>query len=111
MLRECINEIINNYGQDIEIVTDGTTLKKGKAFIQSLNTKNNVKTFSSLGNIEKNSYLYIGPKDINLDFYENETVIIKTKNDNYILKKVEKKYINNTVIYTSAILSRCIAED
>ena len=112
MFSKCIYDILSKYGQDVKILIDGIILAKTKAFISNLNFKNSSskKTFKEFGEVEEGDYLYIGPEDVRLDLFDVGYVFINTENEEYLLKKAEKVYLKNDVIYIWAILSKHIRE-
>ncbi len=112
MFIKCIYDIISRYGQDVKILVDGTILAKTKAFISNLNFKNSFsrKNFKEFGEIEEGSYLYIGPEDVRLDLFDVGYVFINTEEEEYVLKRAEKVYLKNDVIYMWAVLSKHVKE-
>lgn len=93
---------IERYGDSIQIITDDEIIIT-RAFVESLRRRNSIfigGEYHKIGKTEK--YLYIGNPAYRLT--ENKT-IIKHKNNNHLVKRVEQYIVNNMICYTWAILS------
>lgn len=112
MFKECINEILKDYGQDVEIFLGNELLAKTKAFIRPLSNKSDFfsEKIKEIGNIDKNNYLYIGPGNIKLNSTVEDYIFLKTENEEYVLLKSCEAYLKNETVYVWAILSKHIRE-
>ena len=94
---------IQTYGEDIAVINDDDTVL-ARAFVEPLRYRNKIYIageYRTLGMKYSEKYLYIGIPDITL--VENKT-IVKRKNNEYLVKRVEKYYVKEQVAYTWAIL-------
>ena len=95
---------IQTYGEDVTVINDEDTVL-ARAFIEPLRYRNKIYIgggYRTLGMKHSEKYLYVGIPDITL--VENKT-IVKRKNNEYLVKRVEKYYVKEQVAYTWAILS------
>ena len=94
---------IQTYGEDVTVINDDDTVL-ARAFIEPLRYRNKIyigggyKTFD-MKYSEK--YLYVGIPDITL--VENKT-IVKRKDNEYLVKRVERYYVGEQIAYTWGIL-------
>lgn len=113
MISDCVEASINKYGQNVTIISSDTGNQfSTKAFIQPLRYKDDTYMggkFKNIGQIKGAKYLYIGNEDVRLDEFPLNT-IIKSSEDQFVLKRAEKVYFNNKVFYIWAILQPLIEE-
>lgn len=113
MISDCVEASINKYGQDVTIINSETNNQFcTRAFIQPLRYKDDTYMggkFKNIGQIKGANYLYIGNKDVRLDKFPLNT-IIKSSEDQFVLKRAEKVYFNNKLFYIWAILQPFIKE-
>ena len=98
-----VRETIKKYGSSNNII-DGDKVIKSKAFVEPLRYKNKVYIggeYHCLGFFKKEKYLYVGIADNKLT--ENSTVI-ETNGEKYIVKRREKYYVKDIPIYVWAVL-------
>lgn len=112
MFKECINEILKDYGQNVEIFLGNELLAKTKAFIRPLNNKSDFfkEKIKEIGDIDKGKYLYVGPGNIKLNSTFEDHIFLKTENEEYVLLKTCEAYLKNETVYVWAILSKYIKE-
>ena len=94
---------IQTYGEDITVINDDDTVL-ARAFIEPLRYRNVIYVGGEYRNLDmkcSEKYLYVGIPDITL--VENKT-IVKRKDNEYLVKRVEKYYVKEQVAYTWAIL-------
>ena len=94
---------IQTYGEDITVINDDDTVL-ARAFIEPLRYRNKIYIgggYRTLGVKHSEKYLYIGIPDITL--VENKT-IVKRKNNEYLVKRVERYYVGEQIAYTWGIL-------
>lgn len=94
---------IQIYGEDITVINDDDTVST-RALIEPLRYRNVIYIggeYRPLGMEHSEKYLYVGIPDITL--VENKT-IVKRKDNEYLVKRVEKYYVKEQVAYTWAIL-------
>lgn len=113
MISDCVEASIKRYGQNVTIINaESNGQFSTKAFIQPLRYKDETYMggkFKNIGQIKGSNYLYIGTRDIRLDKFPINT-IIKSSEDQFVLKRAEKVYFNNKVFYIWAILQPLIKE-
>lgn len=112
MFKECINEILKDYGQDVEIFLGNELLAKTKAFIRPLNNKSDFfkEKIKEIGNIDEGKYLYIGHENIKLNGNSEDYIFLKTENEEYVLLKSFEVSLKDEFVYIWAILSKHIKE-
>lgn len=94
---------IQTYGEDIAVINDDDTVST-RAFIEPLRYRNKIYIgggYRTLGMKYSEKYLYVGIPDITL--VENKT-IVKRKDNEYLVKRVERYYVGEQIAYTWAIL-------
>ena len=94
---------IQIYGEDITVINDDDTVL-ARAFIEPLRYRNKIYIgggYRTLGVKHSEKYLYVGIPDITL--VENKT-IVKRKNNEYLVKRVERYYVGEQIAYTWGIL-------
>ena len=94
---------IQIYGEDITVINDDDTVLT-RAFIEPLRYRNKIYIgggYRTLGVKHSEKYLYVGIPDITL--VENKT-IVKRKNNEYLVKRVERYYVGEQIAYTWGIL-------
>ena len=94
---------IQIYGEDVTVINDADTVL-ARAFVEPLRYRNKIYIageYRTLGMKYSEKYLYIGIPDITL--VENKT-IIKRKDNEYLVKRVERYYVKEQIAYTWAIL-------
>lgn len=94
---------IQTYGEDIAVINDNDTVST-RAFIEPLRYRNKIYIgggYRTLGMKHSEKYLYVGIPDITL--VENKT-IVKRKDNEYLVKRVERYYVGEQIAYTWAIL-------
>lgn len=94
---------IQIYGEDIAVINDDDTVLT-RAFIEPLRYRNKIYIgggYRTLGVKHSEKYLYVGIPDITL--VENKT-IVKRKNNEYLVKRVERYYVGEQIAYTWGIL-------
>ncbi len=113
MINDCVEASIKKYGQSVTIINSDTGNQVGtRAFIQPLRYKDETYMggkFKNIGQIKGAKYLYIGNKDVRLDKFPLNT-IIKSHEDQFVLKRAEKVYFNDKLFYIWAILQPLIRE-
>ena len=112
MFKECINEILKDYGQNVKIFLGNELLAKTKAFIRLLNNKSDFfkEKIKEIGNIDEGKYLYIGPENIKLDGSFEDYIFLKTENEEYVLLKAFEVFFKDETVYVWAILSKRVRE-
>ena len=94
---------IQTYGEDIAVINDDDTVL-ARAFVEPLRYSNVIYVGGEYKNIGLNyreKYLYVGIPDIPL--VENKT-IVKRKDNEYLVKRVERYYVGEQIAYTWGIL-------
>ena len=94
---------IQTYGEDIVVINDNDTIPT-RAFVEPLRYRNKIYIgggYRTLGMKHSEKYLYVGIPDITL--VENKT-IVKRKDNEYLVKRVERYYIGEQIAYTWGIL-------
>ena len=94
---------IQTYGEDITVINDEDTVL-ARAFVEPLRYRNKIYIageYRTLGVKHSEKYLYIGIPDITL--VENKT-IVKRKDNEYLVKRVERYYVGEPIAYTWGIL-------
>ena len=94
---------IQTYGEDITVINDDNKVST-RAFVEPLRYRNKIYIageYRTLGMKYSEKYLYIGIPDITL--VENKT-IVKRKNNEYLVKRVERYYVGEQIAYTWGIL-------
>ena len=94
---------IQTYGEDVTVINDDDTVL-ARAFIEPLRYRNKIYIgggYRTLGVKHSEKYLYVGIPDITL--VENKT-IVKRKNNEYLVKRVERYYVGEQIAYTWGIL-------
>ena len=94
---------IQTYGEDIAVINDDNKVST-RAFIEPLHYRNKIYIggeYRTLDMKRLEKYLYVGIPDITL--VENKT-IIERKDEKYLVKRVERYYVKEQVVYTWAIL-------
>lgn len=106
MFNNCVTSVINRFGKSVEIISKKDTNVSTKAFIQPLRYKDQMYMGGKcidIGYINGKSYLYIGSKDVRLDLYPFNT-ILKTNEDNYVVKRAQAVYLGEDILYVWAII-------
>ena len=113
MINDCVEASIKRYGQRVTIINSDTGNQfSTRAFIQPLRYKDETYMggkFKNIGQIKGAKYLYIGNKDVRLDKFPLNT-IIKSHENQFVLKRAEKVYFNDKLFYIWAILQPLIRE-
>ena len=94
---------IQTYGEDVTVINDDDTVL-ARAFIEPLRYRNKIYIgggYRTLGMKHSEKYLYVGIPDIPL--VENKT-IVKRKDNEYLVKRVERYYVGEQIAYTWGIL-------
>ena len=94
---------IQTYGENIVVINDDNKVST-RAFIEPLRYRNKIYIggeYRALGMKHSEKYLYVSIPDIPL--VENKT-IVKRKDNEYLVKRVERYYVKEQVAYTWAIL-------
>ena len=94
---------IQTYGEDVTVINDDNKVST-RAFVEPLRYRNKIYIggeYRTLGMKHSEKYLYVGVPDVTL--VENKT-IIKRKDNEYLVKRVERYYVKEQVAYTWAIL-------
>lgn len=94
---------IQTYGEDIAVINDDDTVL-ARAFVEPLRYSNVIYVGGEYKNIGLNyreKYLYVCIPDIPL--VENKT-IVKRKDNEYLVKRVERYYVGEQIAYTWGIL-------
>ena len=94
---------IQTYGEDVTVINDDNKVST-RAFIEPLRYRNEIYVggeYRNLGMEYSEKYLYVGIPDITL--VENKT-IVKRKNNEYLVKRVERYYVGEQIAYTWGIL-------
>ena len=103
-----INKMLESYGNTVYISgADGWVSPLFKAFIQPLRYKNKLYqqgSFTPLGINKNNVYLYIGPDTHDLTKLDNSYRIRDNENKKYIIDRVEKITVKNSVVYIWAVI-------
>lgn len=100
-----VKKIINKCGSDAKIYLD-TQIVETIASIQPLRYKYNsylTDEHINAGVADKSKYLYIGPPDVRLDNFPEDT-LIKNWSGDYILKSAGKFCSENEIIYIWGVL-------
>ena len=96
--------LIEQFGQEIQIVDPSQNVVYAKAFIQPLRSDYQSPLYADyLENQNDEQYLYIGMPGVNLSSYPSGTVI-KLGEVTYDIKKVEYVYFSGNVVYERAVL-------
>ncbi len=106
--------IIEKYGQNAEL-TDIATNKKinFKALVQALRYKNKLYlrgTYTELGRNQQDYYLYIGPPDVDISQADSSSETLTVGGISYVVDRMEKHYIGNTLIYHWAIIHPTVTD-
>ena len=99
----CVNGEIGRYGSRVTITRQGATVES-RAFVEPLRYRNKIYIggeYHQLGGLRREKYLYVGKPDHRL--IENETVI-QTQDSQYIVKRCETYFVQDTPVYEWAIL-------
>ena len=94
---------IQTYGEDVTVINDDNKVST-RAFVEPLRYRNKIYIggeYRTLGMKHSEKYLYVGVPDVTL--VENKT-IIKRKDNEYLVKRVERYYVKEQIAYTWAIL-------
>ena len=94
---------IQTYREDVTVINDDNKVST-RAFVEPLRYRNKIYIggeYRTLGMKHSEKYLYVGVPDVTL--VENKT-IVKRKDNEYLVKRVEKYYVKEQVAYTWAIL-------
>lgn len=101
-----VNRGIKRYGDDVEIVRNGKTIKS-KAFIQPLRYKNKMYVSGETlpaGFYDGGHYLYIGLNNVKID-KDYRNIIIYRNNKGYIIRRAENYIMKSKILYIWAILT------
>lgn len=112
MRNQIVKGLINKIGSTIKIIAPNKSFNDvtAKAVIQPATSLNNIykkDIFSSLGSLDQNKYVFFGSYDVRIDKYPVDTKVI-CGCDKYIIKNSEKVSIGDEIIYTWAVLQKCI---
>ena len=99
--------LISQYGQNITLTSSCKNLPLNfKAFIQPLRSDFQSDLYGDYKESETSEqFLYIGPPDINLKEYPDDT-IIESNSEKFKIKKAENVYLSGKVIYERGVLEK-----
>ena len=96
--------LIEQFGQEIQIIDPSENVFYTKAFIQPLRSDYQSPLYADYQeNQGDEQYLYIGMPGVNLSSYPSGT-LIKVNSKYYEIKKVEYVYFSGSVVYERAVL-------
>ncbi len=113
MFSNCVINMIDKFGKSIEVWPKNNDIIYTKAFIQPLRYKDQMYMGGKcidIGYLNGNSYLYIGNKNLRLDLYPFNT-LIKTAEENYVVKRAQAVYIGDDILYVWAILQVYVEDE
>lgn len=96
-MRKAIERILENYGTDVTIVSQGTS-KTARGFFRAVNSKSWQSMESEatmLGEITRGQYVYMGPVDVTVK--EGDTLVLGGRS--YLFRRVEPYWYRNEAVY------------